>query len=202
MKALILILSLCIVACGSGGGSTASANKSDPALAPTTPDPAVVPPTVIVPPVVVVTPPVAPTPTGLIMYSKTTNFITAVTGLPPYSVTGNCVVYNAQTYCWDNGYQTVTHFTAGVPETYHFDYWKEELASNAIVSCNGCQTVDTDAMTAPTLLSPNVESVITMAAVNDLLTNGTPTSVSCTLTNSNNTLDCVSFTIDLTQVAL
>ncbi len=180
MILVCICLSAYISACGSSGSTPASTQRSAPNPAPSpSPSPS----------------PASSNDPVITVYTETvTRF--AIVNQHPYQVTGSCVVYNSQTYCWDDGFHNVV-----VPgTTLIFDYWMEQLAGGVIITCGGCQIANTDAMTAPTVLSSDVETVITMAAVNHLLSAGTQADVHCTISGS--VLDCGTFQIDTAQTPL
>lgn len=167
MKALILILStMTLTACGSGGGGAGAA--SDVATTPAIVSPTPVP---------------APTPQALTYYSYTNSF-----GIPGgyTAMTGSCMEYNSNTYCWDDGEKQIWNSN-------YCSYWQ----------VGGCTVASsTDVMADPVVLSVNRIATLTGAAhsPSQILSGGTPTSVTCT--DDGSTLDCGSVQVDLTQVAL
>ena len=177
IKVTILILAMTdLTACGSGGGSSPQ-SQSIVGAQPSTPD-------IVATPTPVPTPTPAPTPQALTYYSRTTSL-----GSPGGYVyyTGSCMNYGINTYCWDDGEKPVFG-------DLYCSFWN-------IGDCTYYSKTDT--MAAPTVLSVNLVAELTHAlAISSPTTvlSGTPTNVSCTQTNE--TLDCGSFQIDLGQTPL
>ena len=185
MKSKIMILSLIFVGCsGSGGGGTSPAQVNagpqvvvDPIAAPT-PTPA---PTA--------TPIPSPTPQELNYYS-----VTEELGIPRgyTQFTGSCMQYQSKTYCWDDGEKEIQSAN-------YCSFWGDPRTANP---GNCTATTKNDDMSAPTLITANLLSLMNTHVLNEqtptlVLANGIETPVSCT--DNGTTLDCISFSIDLTQ---
>ena len=167
MKTLIVyttILLLCSACSGGGGGPSTQANL---------------------------------VPNGGSQQQQTLNYFTVSTTETPHvgtnnfqiTITGSCVIYNSNTYCWDNGAQEVpqqiiNHVTEG---PWCYEYW---------ISGNGCGALPMGYLPQPTLAQPfGLTSNMTSTAIQTIFQTGVQTQVSCTLSGS--VLDCVDFTIDL-----
>lgn len=113
------------------------------------------------------------------------------------TLTAYCTEYESQTYCWDDGIQTIpswtyNHFTY---TNMNYTFWGLNGTSSSFSTCSGgCSQ---DFLQNPTLINPQLRSEITIAETNDVLDNGTMTQVTCT--EDNNTLNCGSFTLNLNQ---
>lgn len=179
---ILLPVALMFVGCGSGGGSNTApkALPGQPGIAPTpSPTPGLVPtPTP--------SPTPAPTPFPLTYYTKTVT----VNSIP---VSGSCVNYSSNSYCWDSGIIT----TGAGPS--HYSFWQVTTAPGM---CSGnCLT---DYMTSVKVISVNLLNLMANSlgsyTPSQVLSIGVPTTVSCTL--SSQILNCVDFSIDLSQVPL
>ncbi len=175
-----------LIGCGSGGGAPADAKAEDP-NAPGVSQPSQ---------------PGGSIPVQLTYYSlsKTVYPVNGFTAgaSHSYTATGSCVVYNSQTYCWDDGVKTVhfSDFSGNNYGPFTYDYWAQNLQGQSIAACNG--GCGTDPLTIPAIVSQNVETALTLAKINLVFSSGQAKQVTCTLTGSD--LDCVDFSIDLTQV--
>lgn len=112
--------------------------------------------------------------------------------------TGNCVVYNGNNYCWDDGIHRFAPI--GLART----FWGMDDSTHGLVLCPGAYgECVTDPMTAPVLMDANVINVLSgqfgssVRTVNQVLTVGTPIQVSCTETNG--IVNCTDFSIDTNQ---
>lgn len=180
MKPFILCFVLYFVtACGSGGGGSAASSQT---TAPNLTAPSV---------------PAAPPATVSLTYYSVTKTVAPIGSWPAktYTATGSCVIYNAKTYCWDDGTKTVTIPGVG---SYTYSYWDQSMVGAALVSCSG--GCGADPLTAPTVLSVVVETNLTLTAVNSVFSSGTSKAVTCTLTGTD--LDCVDFVIDIDQAPI
>lgn len=114
-----------------------------------------------------------------------------------FTAIGSCVIYLSNTYCWDNGMQSVTQ--SGITLTYNF--WGVTYNGSIYSNCyGGCVA---DVLTAPTLVDTHVTNLMATYALetpSQVLSTGTAHSVTCSLNGT--TLNCVDFTIDLSQIAL
>lgn len=184
MKTLIygLIGILMITACGKDGGDSSvppEAPKAPVAAADASPTP--------VPPVHV----------QLTVYSRTVTLATS--GASSVQGTGSCVVYNAVTYCWDDGAKSLNAVA--------FAYWG--LSSPLIICPNFSGDCTSDIMTAPRLMSANVIATLDQNSgipsiyrtVNQVLTLGNSVNTDCT-EETDGTVDCGSFVIDTNQSPL
>jgi hypothetical protein len=184
LRHLILILStLVLTACGGSGGSPSASNITVPAVVPGT-SPDLVAPTPTPAPVEVVT-----------VYSLTTS--TPVAGIGTYTATAKCVLYEASTYCWDDGKQTLSIHPGGIFHYYNFTFFGLDDTSG-IAQCSG--DCNNDPLLEPTLMTQDILSLVDVSTVNDVFSQGTHQDENCTLVNNN--LNCVDFTIDLGQVPL
>lgn len=150
--------------------------------------------------------PAAPIPLTYYKLTKVTN--NAGNTGRSYTATGSCVQYNSKTYCWDDGIKSFVF--AGT--TFSYDYWNESRdAGNSNYWGTGNDWAYTsgeviaDFMTSPTLMSAHLTSSIASPGAGApsatlVFQNGTPVSVSCTLTG--NSLGCGDFMIDLGQPTL
>lgn len=135
-------------------------------------------------------------------YSKSTVFTpTLFSGTlhtyPDITEIAYCAVYNANTYCWDNGVITTATGIGAEPTLYH-TYWG--LAMNGtILTGGGVQQFQNDAMQNPRTIDATLIGTLGQPAINAVLA-GTQSQASCTL--SNGVLDCGSFAIDTNQVPL
>lgn len=170
-----------LTGCGSGGGGS----QADAVINPSPDNPAITNP---------VFDPGNPTPINVVYYKKARTEA-PVSGWPTktYTASGSCVVYNSNTYCWDDGIKTVT--IPGAPSPFTYSYWEQTAP---LSPCHGGCVADP--LTNPTTISPNVETALTLTKINLVFSSGTPIQVSCTLNGSD--LDCGDFSIDLTQVSL
>lgn len=159
-------------------------------------------------------PSASPSPTAssiaLTVYTKTTT-IAPVNGFPSDDVTlsGSCAVYSGNTYCWDNGVQSITTTVSHLTTTSHYFFWtigKMSINGSLNICWGACPY---DIMNVPTIVDPTLALNIESSYADDgeaqstptlVISGGTQTQVSCT--ENNGLLDCVDFTIDLNQVAL
>lgn len=183
MKTFLLLSVLILSGCEGGGG--ASSSNSTPAL--------------VVAPVVNPTPVPTPAPTviQLAVYS-----VSALATPPNHCVTaqetGSCATYQTFDFCWDDGLKNLANAalttactTNFPPNGYGTSYWS--LGHH----------FSSDAYADPTYMDSNVIPAIgndSEQMVNNVFAYGTPTSVNCTV--NAHSLDCGTFTIDLTQVGL
>lgn len=183
MKLLGLVaLALFFTACGgggSGGGVAASPTLAQPNIQ-----------------LPVVAPIVAPVSASLTYY-KYTKTVAPFGGWPTktYTATGSCISYNSKEYCWDDGLKTVVIPATG---TYHYTYWGLDPENGSWGPCSGgCLG---DIMTTPIFLSTAISANINMVNVNQVFNSGVPVTETCTETDS--TVTCQTFSIDLTQPSL
>jgi hypothetical protein len=125
------------------------------------------------------------------------------------TLTGSCVVYDSNTYCWDNGAQEISVTANHTTTNYFYTYWamgKANSLSNYGPCYGGCTI---DVMSAPTMidqgLGTNIATSVqdnygTQSTINQVLTTGTPSTVTCT--DDAGVLTCGQFVIDTTQVGL
>lgn len=180
---------LMITACGSGGGGADKATSTGGGSAP-----ALTPPT-ITPPVTGGTDPI------LVVYTKSMNE-SVTTGGQTYALTltGYCTVYNAHTYCWDDGWHRAG---ASIGQS----YWGLIAVGQGLSQgAEGAATI-ADPFAAPRLMSVAIPAVIASAtynstsldtAMNDVVTNGTQSQIHCN-DDGSGTLDCGTFSLVVSQ---
>lgn len=200
-----LALVICVSGCGqapSGGSvdiASANPNESAPISQP------VSNPTS--------TPSSSPSPTSspiaLTYYSRSTT-IAPVAGhsLDTVTLTGSCIVYTGNTYCWDNGVQEIDETVSHLTTQYYYTYFSmgRQTPTGLLGICwGGCPV---DAMSVPTVIDMALGNDITTSYTTDhyaqntvaTVLTGIATQVTCT--EDNGLLDCGDFTIDLNQVGL
>lgn len=170
-------LTILLSACGSGGGGSAALKVADPSANP---------------------------PGGgsgaqtesLTYYTLVENLIVTHAGTNyPVTVTGHCVSYLSNDYCWDDGYQ----IPAGLSSSFEHSFWGLCNDNGTINMCSG--GTSTDPMTTPKLYSSMVGFMtIPLHYETDVYTNGIPTNVTCTVNGS--VIDCVDFQIDTSDATL
>lgn len=143
------------------------------------------------------------TPQIHLTYYSLSKTVAPQSGFPTktYTAKGSCVVYQSVKYCWDDGLQ---HPLIG-GYTYSYSYWSLGFDTlNRITICGGSSGADggcqSDLMTSPRVISGAVASNLSTSSINAVLTTGTPKNVNCTDTNG--TLDCGDFQVDLNQLSL
>src|ERR1700690_2189481 len=93
-KFKVIILMLYITACGGSGGGSSDQKASNPST------PAITQPGG--------TSPVVPNDPPLTYYTLVKNATVSSGGHTyPITMTGHCVVYNSEDYCWDDGWQSI-----------------------------------------------------------------------------------------------
>lgn len=136
-------------------------------------------------------------PTGAVALT----YYTDTRAVSSLSFKGSCVTYETNTYCWDDGIRSLGGQS--------YSYWGVNkftgTAHNMLGDCRGTCNINGDILDAtPTLVTANVTSYMSRALSSMtpslVFSFGTATNVSCTLTAS--VLDCVDFSIDLSQAAL
>ncbi len=162
----IIILSL--TACGKSGGSadTTAQNPSNPAI---------------------VSPPASPggpTTFDLTYYTKVAT-ATINSGGQTYhlTMTGHCVSYLSDDYCWDDGFQSI-------PTGYQTSFWQLCYMTGAYGQCNG----GVDPVTAPKLWTSMVSHLPLPPYQAADVYGGIATQVSCQVTGT--IVDCGDFQID------
>lgn len=189
MNALIIALFLFLTACGgSGGGDAAKSVQAPDAGSPV--DPGLSP--VVNPPVV--TPP-APTVVSLTYYSLAKT-VAPVSGWPTkqYTAVGTCASFESKTYCWDDGVKSLSWNSGGNNYgPYTYTYWATMDSGTHPLNCSGACT--NSYLATATLIDSVLEPMLTTLAINQVLSTGTPTTVSCL--KDNGQLDCGGFTVDL-----
>lgn len=184
MKNITLALSVLTIAtltaCGSSGGGAASSTAKTPNLVAPSPSPAPSPSTV-----------------QLTVYTdaaiRTVNATTV-------TVTGYCAIYQADTYCWDDGWHRAIPSVA-------IDYWGLALVGGILnlgnegVAGIGDEVDPLDA--TPMLITQAFTNLVggntiepngtEQTMVTELLANGTQSQVTCTIDGQN--LDCGTFTL-------
>lgn len=171
------VASFILSACGGSGGGGGDVSR------------------VVTPGPGIVSPP-APTTETLTYYTLVENLSVTVGGVShAVTVTGHCVEYQTNDYCWDDGYQIPT----GLTSSHEQSFWG--LCDNAgtVLMCSGGAT--TDPVTTPYLWSSMVGFMPTpLHQASDVYTSGIPTNVTCTDTGS--VIDCVDFQIDTANATL
>lgn len=128
-------------------------------------------------------------------------------GSGPITTNGYCVQYLSNTYCWDDGAQGYANEVSnGISEGPFYDsYWNfamQVIGGNLVEggTCRGNCLQDT--FTQPRTMGAHWYGYTdtSLAKVNAVLTTGASKAVTCTL--SGVTLNCVDFSIDLSQIAL
>lgn len=116
-----------------------------------------------------------------------------------YQASGSCVVYEANTYCWDDGMKVLSFTQNGVhvgPFTY--SYWN--LSQNTVGWAPSGGAMQNDLMESPRIIGVTLQTNLPTGAVQTVFTDGTPIDVSCVLNAG--LLDCSDFVIDLNQAQL
>jgi hypothetical protein len=177
----ILLLAFVLTGCaGSGGGSSAAlSTPSTPSVALPNGNSG------------------SQSPTGPQVTYYTNSVTTTVSGVGTYTAQAACVVYNSNTYCWDDSIHTLSVHNGGSFDYFHFTYFGLDDASG-LSQCSGDCNVDP--FTQPRLIDSDITNLVGVNAVSEVFSQGTPTTVNCTL--SGNQLNCVDFTVNLSQVAL
>lgn len=147
-----------------------------------------------------------PTPTATPASTNLTYYSLSATRAPvngwatkTYTSTGSCVVYQGNTYCWDDGMKTLAWSSGGNNYgPYTYSYWNAGTWGGGQISFNIGGVMETDLMTAPTLVTHNLEiNLNSRAAPTTVLSTGTPHAVVCT--ENSGILNCGAFMIDLNQ---
>lgn len=199
MKNLILLLSaVLLIGCNDSGSSSSAPAQAVTSIP--TPAPATTPtPVPTNDPAITSEPVIEPIPNPVVAVSLTLHtkaFSEApVNGWPAktYTSKGICTEYDSKTYCWDDGVKvlqfTSNHFTYG---PFNYSFWGFD---NQFSSCHGgCQS---DLFSKPVLVTSHVESVLTSQKIDDVVSTGSLSTVTCSLKDA--VLDCVDFKIDLNQ---
>lgn len=117
-----------------------------------------------------------------------------------YTATGKCLVYSAHTYCWDDGLKILQWSSGGVNYgPYGYTYFGVGHMSGSVFTLHGYGTLVDDSMMVPTVITASMETNMVTSS-GTVLSSGAPTQVSCT--DSNGTLTCPGFSIDLNQLPL
>lgn len=188
MKYLIcLLFSISLLGCKGGGGTPATDSAKLPGVvSPEIPEPIVAP---VVPPGPVVENVTLTTYSLSLTESPVNGWVTKT-----YTAVGTCTQYEAKTYCWDDGTQTIdftsNNFRYG-PYTYSF--FRLTQVNGSPANCYGGCGIDI--LTQPTLIEGNVEATINVATVTNVLAHGTPEVANCTKTD--NTIDCGDFILEV-----
>lgn len=140
-----------------------------------------------------------------VTYHTLSKTVAPIAGWPlkTYTATGNCVVYQSKTYCWDDDLQIMPSWTSSgfTHGPYYYTYWSLGYDTlNRLNICGGSTPANggcaADVMVSPRTVAGNVASNIPSASINAVLA-GPATHVTCTETNG--VLDCGTFQIDLNQ---
>lgn len=190
MGTLVVIMGLSLTACGTAGNSNAAAALTSQAQVSQTNG--------------LVSTDNSDSSSITLTYYSLSQTIAPLTSWPTktYTATGYCVVYQSNTYCWDDGDHTIEftsdNFTYG-PYTYNFWGMDSRTTGTPWGQCSGgCQT---DLMSSPTLITEDLtNNMADPSLVNEVLDTGNAIQVSCT--ESNGLLDCGDFTINLNQLPL
>jgi hypothetical protein len=189
MNALIIAIVLFLIGCGgSGGGDAAktveapgSGSPLDPGLSPVVPAPVVTPP--------------APTVVNLTYYSLAKT-VAPVSGWPTkqYTAVGSCATFESKTYCWDDGLKSLSWSSGGNNYgPYTYAYWSTMDTGTHPLNCSGA--CSNSYFTAAKFIDVVLEPMLTTLAINQVLSTGTPTTVSCL--KDNGQLDCGGLTVVL-----
>lgn len=176
--AMMVLCAVGMSACGSKGGTAAALNAVTPGLT-TGGD--------------VTTPVVAPVEqdVDVIVYTLSTTFLpTGLTGLYHTDITevANCLTYNSQQFCWDNGAQVYPATTYNNVDVGPYGY-------EALSQGSGGQLTSTYA--SPMLVTQYTN--INRTVINEVVATGTAVTTACTVDEANTTLTCPTFTVDLNQ---
>ncbi|CAB4150018.1 hypothetical protein UFOVP558_60 [uncultured Caudovirales phage] len=189
MNALIIALVLFLTACGGSGGGGASTQANAPAPdqgLPST-DPGAIAPAP--------TTPATPTVVSLTYYSLSKT-VAPVSGWPTkqYTAVGSCATFESNTYCWDDGLKSLSWSASGNNYgPYTYTYWSTMDSGTHPLHCSGGCT--NSYLTTPRLIESVLEPMLTTISINQVLSTGTPTTVSCT--KDNGQLDCGGWTVTL-----
>jgi hypothetical protein len=213
MNILNALNTLALVICVSGCGQAPSATESAD-IASANPNQAIPISQPVSDPTSSPTPSASPSPTSspiaVTVYTKSTT-VAPVNGFPGdfVTLTGSCVVYSGNTYCWDNGVQSITTTVSHLTTTSYYFFWTigQMSVNGSLNICWGACPYDI--MSVPTLidttLTNNIQSSFAVdheaqSTPSAVISSGTQTHVSCT--ENNGLLDCGTFTIDTTQGGL
>lgn len=123
-----------------------------------------------------------------------------------YTATGYCLVYGGDTYCWDDGIKTLQwNQSNNFYGPFTYTYWNMSLdafgnSPDGINWSHANGGLGQDLMSTPRLISQALSINMATGAVNQVLTSGSATTVSCTDTAG--VIDCGSFSVDTTQTPL
>lgn len=186
MKTSSILVYVCYIiyltGCGSGGGG-ADAKASSPS----SPAPGIVQPT--------------PGGGGSTPQTASATYYTLVKNANvtqgghtyPITMTGHCVNYGSQDFCWDDGWQSIPAIS------YETDFWGLCSLGGVVGQCSGGGS--TDPATTPKLWSSMLTHLVTpIFTATDVYTQGIATPVTCTITGT--IVDCVDFQIDTTNASL
>lgn len=129
-----------------------------------------------------------PTPTVSVTYYSLTHTVSPNGGqaFKTYTATGYCLIYNSETYCWDDGIHVINFIGGAVGNYTYFG-----------LSCNG--TCATDVATSPVQVDQSFTGqIITGVTVSGVLSGGTATTVTCN-DDGSGSIVCPSFTINTNQ---
>lgn len=166
---------LYLSACGSSGGAAADAQAAP------TPTPGITPP-----------PSSGGTTVAATYYTKVQNATVNHAGSTyAITMTGHCVSYASNDYCWDDGWQTIPAFAG-----FETNFWGFCELAGVIGQCSGGGS--TDPVTAPTLWTATFSGVaFPLHSPAEIYASGVATPVTCTISGS--LVDCVDFQIDVAQ---
>lgn len=155
--------------------------------------------------------PLPPPPVGVstfsLTYYRAAKTVAPITGwsTKTYTAVGSCVVYNANTYCWDDGVKTLTWNSNNLQYgPYTYSYFGLGIDSmNRLDICNGGCPVN-DAMIAPRIVSGSIGTQFkddsTVKTGFNAVMAGTGVPVTCF--EDSRTLNCGDFTVDLNQAVI
>lgn len=174
MKTMIVLMAVMMVGCGKGGAGDSSSKAADGA--PTGPN-------------------LVETPSAISLTYYGLSFTEApIAGwvLKTYTATGYCAQYLGKTYCWDDGIKTLqwVDLSGNHYGPYTYSFWGAMAGPS---SCHGACSADL--MSTPQYVNSTLQTFLTTTKINNVLTGGTPTTLTCMATSTQ--VDCGSFIITL-----
>lgn len=116
------------------------------------------------------------------------------------TVTANCLEYQSQTYCWDDGIKSLSwsDFSGNHYGPYTYTYFGVQGTPSSWNQCSG--SCSSSLVTTPTFVSIALRSAITISTTNEVLNSGTAHTATCT--DNNGVIDCGDFILDTTQQSI
>lgn len=179
MNILVYTIALFLLsACGKSGSGPVTANTKAPAVQPSNPSGGA-----------------GGTDPVLTYYTLVVNETVTQGGSSyPVTVTGHCVNYNSEDYCWDDGWQTNPGLT-----NYETDFWGLCDNGGMIGQCSGGSSTD-PVVTPYTWTSMSGYLTTPPHTPTEVYASGIATNVNCTVTGTQ--VDCGDFSFDTSSATL